>query len=179
MGEVEELIIKQYKDHADAFLSDQEVESALVGRMHAEAQGPYNNYGHRWMEAAFVGRTFVVYRAGRGRREAEELAVFDVKSIGMDAEGLCVEVQNRRTGDMQAIRHVPQRLGRYSVFVQVPPKSILKLEAQRADNARSLTWLMSIGLMLKTRNKPEFHNPGNIYACTLAEYEQKFPSQKQ
>lgn len=177
MGVVEDLIIKQYIDSADEFLSDQEAEAALARRMHAEDQGPYSNYGHRWMEAAFVGRTFVVYRAGRGRREAEELALFDVVSLGMDSEGLCVELKNRRTGDMQAVRHVPQRLGRYGVFAQVPLKSVLKWAARQTGD--SLTWLMSVGLMLKTRNKPEFHNPGNIYVCTLAEYTQRFPSQEQ
>lgn len=178
--EFEEIIIADKPPfRGDAFVSDSEVESILASYMLPTDQGPYNAYGHRWVEAAFIGRTFVIYRAGRTKAEAERLALIDVEDITLDDEGLCVALKNRNTEELIHIRHVPTRLFRYAVFVQVPPKTVLKWNAQRGDNGRPASWLMSVGLLLKTRNNADFHNKDNIYCCTLAEFEQRFPTQKQ
>lgn len=176
MGVVKELWMRHPGGATDAFLSDEEAESALVTLMPEEERAAFLNYGHRWVESAFVGRTFVVYRAGQGRREAEVLATYDVTNLAMDGTGVSIELENRRSGERLVVDHTPRRLGRYGVFMQVPIKTLFKLNARRDES--DLRWLQSIGLLFKTKNKPDFHNKGNTYLCTLAEFSQKFPSQK-
>lgn len=174
----ETIIADKPSPRSDSFLSDSEVEATLASYMIPADQGPYNAYGHRWVESAFIGRTFVIYRAGRNKQDAERLATIDVEDINLDTEGVCLTLKNRGSTDRIEVRHVPTRLFRYAVFVQVPPKTVLKWNAQRGDNGRPARWLLSVGLLIKTRNNAEFHNKDNIYCCTLAEFEQRFPAQK-
>lgn len=155
------------------WIRDEEVDAALVQQMAPEDQGPFNNYGHRFLESAFIGRSFVVYRACKRRNEAEQVAVFDVIDLGLDADGLFVRMRNRHTKTELDIGHVPTRLGRYSVFAQIPAKNMMRRAARLGSDGK-LEWTTDLGILFKVRNNPDFHNAGNIYVANVGDYEAKF-----
>lgn len=158
---------------SDSWLSDEEADAALIRLMEPDDQGPYGNYGHRFLDSAFVGRSFAIYRAGKTKTDAELLAVFDVTDLGFDEDGLFVRLRNRYTKTDIDVGHVPTRLGRYAVFAQVPAKNMMRRTARRGGTGE-IEWTTDIGFMLKVRNSPDFHNAGNIYAANIGDFVAKF-----
>lgn len=162
-------------DHLARFLTDEENEDASVGAMPVEEQQVYWNYGHKWIDSAYVGRTFVLYRAGRNKDEAEIVNLFDVTFFRIDPQyGGRVKLVNKKTGEEMEVGFTPKRLFNYSVFVQVPGKQVVRLDRLQNDDGTIGLERISFGLVFKTRNAPRFHNKGNMYITTPRDFRDRF-----
>lgn len=157
------------------FLTDEENENISVGNMTVEDQQVYWNYGHKWIESAYVGRTFVLYRAGRSKEDFEIVNLFDVTFFRIDPQhGGRVKITNRKTGEEMEVGFTPKRLFNYSVFVHVPGKQVVRLDRLLSDDGVVDMERISFGLVFKTRNHPRFHNKGNMYITTPRDFKERF-----
>lgn len=152
------------------FLGDEESMDQLVSKMHDEAdREKYLKYGHRRLESGFDGRLLIIYSPqglhASGRHRDPEIFT-TVKVLGFEAdsrEGCRVRVEDLQTGDTQTIDYIPARLFGYDVFVSVPPFMRLRWDAKKKPpHDRS----MSYALLIKTKNRSDFHSAKNTYVDT-------------
>lgn len=157
------------------FLTDEENENVSAGAMPVEEQQVYWNYGHKWIDSAYVGRTFVLYRAGRNKDQAEIVNLFDVTYFRIDPQhGGRVKLVNKKTGEEMEVGFTPKRLFNYSVFVHVPGKQVVRLDRLMNDDGTIGLERIYFGLVFKTRNAPRFHNKGNMYITTPRDFRERF-----
>lgn len=161
------------------FLDDQESEAELVLQMPAQEQAVYRNYGHRWIDSAYIGRTFVLYRAGKHRGAAKVVTLIDVTEVSLTADaGMSCVLRDRNTGETQHVGHVPQRLFKYGVFVQFPVKVVLKWDAIQYDTHSPVVRRLQFALVIKTKNHPKWHNDGNTYIAIPRDFQAQFPQEE-
>lgn len=158
-------------------LDERQTIELFESQMADNDKGPYANYGHKWIDTAYAGRKFVIYRAGRLRNEAEVIASVDVQAVWLSPEGLRVSLVLDKTGEEITLDHVPRKLFRYAVFAWTPSHCVTRTQVTRyADGDLGVS--SASGVVFKTRNKPEFHNQGNIYLQPLSSFRIRFPNTK-
>lgn len=153
------------------YLDDEANMRDLVSQMPEMARTQYDdNFGHRGVEAAFVGRVFVAYKAkGRAPDGAcnppEILNLIKVTSFEVTAEdGARVTLVEQNEGNRQVVTYVPERLFGMPIYVSIPPRLTVRWDVHEADGKmfRSLAF----ALLVKTRNRSDFCSKGNTYLQT-------------
>jgi hypothetical protein len=163
------------------YLRDEENTADLVNQMPIREQRLYETYGHNRIEASFVGRLFVVYEAkGRGKTPVV-LTTVKVEDFGVDLKrgpwATLIDERASKGDHYQTVRAVPQTLFGYPVLVSIPPRFLLRWGARWHEGKiyRSLSFAM----LIKTRNKAEFADAGNIYMETPNAFHDLYPQLKQ
>jgi hypothetical protein len=160
------------------YVRDDENMGDLVNQMPVREQRLYETFGHNRIEASFVGRLFVIYEGkGRGKLPVVLTAV-KVEDFGVDIQkGPWAKVSDQKTGESQVITPIPRQLFTYPVLVSIPPRLLLRWDARWHEGKiyRSL----SFALLIKTRNKAEFADAGNIYMETPNTFHELYPQSKQ
>jgi hypothetical protein len=161
------------------FLSDQDNSAALAAEMAVEDRADFNSFGHNKLEPAFVDRILIVWEClGRTSKDIprppKTLTTVRVTGFHADYVSGC-EVSLLDEGNNRSMRvgHVPKRLFDFPIFVGVPPRLMMKWDAQPVGDrlVRSLLF----ALLLKTRNKSSFRSKGNTYIETPNQLRDLFP----
>src|SRR5688572_10959321 len=136
--------------------------------MGEEDQRRFKSYGHNRIEAAFVNRVFIVYKAtglsAPGRhKDPEILSLVKVVDFNDNArnDGVVTLEENNQNQQLQ-VGHVPHKLFNFPIYVSVPSRMELKWDARRLEDGR--VWrTLSFAMLVKTKNRSNFYSIANTY----------------
>lgn len=165
---------------ANEYFSDEDNAAELISHMPAEEQKQYKSYGHNTVESVFIDRVFIVYKptglnAAGQHREPDVLTLIRCVDFGVDPRAGChATLRDQKSESEMIVRHVPQKLFTYPIFVSIPPAVTLRWDCRLRDGKawRSLAFAM----LLKTKNKSTFYSAGNVYAEVPAKFKRLFPN---
>ena len=156
------------------YLSEEENLADLEAGIASADKPEYESFRHMKIEAAFIGRVFVLYRLQKtGDDGATPDVVCKVRVRGFQAEarkGCTAAVERLDTGEVQMIGHTPARLFGLPIFVSVPPFQRIRYDG--VQKAGGLIRSMSFALLFKQRSRSDYS-----IGCLLADTPNKFRKQ--
>jgi hypothetical protein len=165
---------------ANVFFDERQNLAELVTHMDEEDRRSYESFGHRRIEAAFVNRVFIVYRPQgltpqRAHKEPQIVTLVKVTDFSADARNGCrVVLTDQQHGQEMTITHVPRRVFNFPIFVSVPPRVELKWDARTLPEDR--VWRsLSFALLVKTKNRSDFHSKNNFYMEAPNKFRELYP----
>lgn len=163
------------------YLNDSESFADLESRIEPEALARYRSFKQLKIEAAFLGRVYVIYtptglNKDRTHRPPQILGQIVVKAFRCDAtQGCTAVIEDCGTGALQTIGYVPQLCFGYGFFISIPPFSKLRWDA-RIEPGRGVLRSMSFGLLFKTQTRAEFYSAGCVMVETPNSFRRLYPN---
>lgn len=163
-----------------AYLGDDENIADLEARIKGHDREVYKAFGHLRVEPCFDSRLFIVYKpqgltSDGLHKQPQVLTTLKVIDFYADAgTGSEVIIADLTTGQQMTLNHIPQRVFGYDLFMSVPPILRLRWGARIIDGetVRSLAY----ALLVKTKNRSDFHSFGVTYAETPNCFRDRYPS---
>ena len=162
------------------YLGDAESLKDLESRMMSPDREIYEGFKHLRVEAAFLGRVYIVYKptgltSENTHRPPEILAQIKVIDFVSNArDGSSIKLENLSTGETMTVSHIPKKLFGYDAYVASPPYQRLRWDGRVLQGAvkRSL----SFGILLKTRTRSDFYSAGATMVESPKVFRQLYPN---
>lgn len=164
---------------SSAYLSDDANLLDLEAHIRGDDRAVFRAYGHLRIEAAFIGRLFVVYKPtglnkSGAHKDPEVLTTLRVVDFRADADTGCqVRLSDLTSGEEMTVDHVPRRVFHYDLFMQVPPLLKLRWSARVVDGSVSRN--LAFAVLVKTKNRSDFYSARNTYCETPNRFRDLFP----
>lgn len=147
-----------------AYLGDAESLKDLESRMMSPDREVYAGFRHMRVDAAFLGRIFIVYKPSgltpEGQHKSPDVLT-QVKVIDFNATakaGCTLSLEDLTTGETMTVGHIPSRLFGYDVFVASPPFQRLRWDGRHDQG--SVRRSLAFGILIKTRTRSDWYSAG-------------------
>lgn len=160
------LSMKEHRDH-------------LGSLVYTEDQELYKTLKHSYLEGAFVGRVFVVYRATgiiAGKPNPPQILGY-IKVTDFESSpdyGSEVEIENLNTSERMWVGHIPNKLYNYDLFMSVPVVLQTTYSANYEGDEVKNTLLF--GVIIRALGRTEHCIDGATYALTPKRFHALYPS---
>jgi hypothetical protein len=157
------------------YLTEEEIKADLIRQMPERERKSFGSFGHLRVEAIFKDRVFVVYRSNGKSSAPDILTTIRVQEVHADNEGASTVLIDQGTGDTMRVAYQPERLFHYPIFVSLPLHMRIQFQARTTGES---AWIgtLAFALLVKTKNKSDFHSAGNVYVETPNDFKTKFPN---
>lgn len=167
---------------SQAYLGDQESLKDLESHMTSPDREVYESYKHLRVDAAFLGRIFIIYKptglTKEGQHKSPEV-VGQVRVIGFSADpknGASLSLENMETGEVLTVGHIPTRLFNFDAFVASPPFQRLRWDGR--VEAGTVRRSLAFGILLKTRTRSDHYSMGATMVESPKVFRTLYPQEK-
>lgn len=165
---------------AQNYLGDEASLADLESRITSPDREEYVSYKNLRVEAAFIGRLFIIYRpqglTSDNRHKAPEILT-QVKVRGFSADdkrGCEIELEDMCTGQVMTVGHIPKRLFSYSVFVASPPYQRIRWDGR--PHQGTVKRSLAFGILIKQRTRSDFFSMGATMMETPSNFRALYPN---
>lgn len=161
------------------YLSEEANLADLEARIRPSEKNEYDSFRHLKIEAAFIGRVFILYRPQgltkeNTHRPPEVVCQVRVRGFQADAKrGCLVTVERMDTGEIQTLDHVPSRLFDLPLFASTPPFQRIRYDGMLRNGA--VVRSMSFALLFKQRSRSDYYSAGCLMADTPNNFRNLYP----
>ena len=151
------------------FLSLREVQDHLASFIPSSDKPTYKKLKFSQLEGAFIGRTFIAYKAkgvnGDAPNRPQIVTRFRVTDFCSNPEtGSEAEIKDMSTGERVWVGHTPTRLWDYDLFMYIPPNVTLRWTMTEHEGKTKHTLLF--GLVTRMADRSETYADGKLFCLT-------------
>lgn len=151
-----------------SFISPREHFDLLVAKLPAKEQELFKNMKNTRAEAAYVGRSFVIYEI-KDRKPAilDQVSVLDF--MANHETGTSCEVYSQLHSSVQIVGYQPTQLWKYPIFMHLPLHG--KLRWSTVDGAEAS---LAFDILIRTQSRFSLRERKVIYCEPGIQFEREF-----